>query len=61
MYSGKNYAIINKNLLLFLTHFCLNIRILQDNFLFQGGGRRRSGGYGDRRQYGNKKFRRKIV
>ena len=31
------------------------------NFLFQGGGERRSGGYGDRRQRGNKKFRRKIV
>jgi len=27
----------------------------------QGGERRRSGGYGDRRQRGNKKFRRKIV
>ena len=36
--------------------------ILQDKFfLFQGGGERRSGGYGDRRQRGNKKFRRKIV
>ena len=27
----------------------------------QGGGRRRSGGYGDRRQRGNKNFSRKIV
>ena len=27
----------------------------------QGGGMRRSGGYGDRRQHGKKKFRREIV
>ena len=32
MYSGKNYAIINNNLLLLLVHSFLNMSILTDAF-----------------------------